>query len=298
MASERAALTPVLAILAAAVLWGLWWIPVRTLAASGFAGDWVSLAVYGLVTAVMLPVAVLRRARFAAGGLPLLVIGLCLGFALTAWNHAVLTGEVVRAILLFYLCPIWATGFAWLILRQRMGGLRFIAIGLGLTGAVVVLGLGLEDGPPLPRAPGEWMALASGVAFALAATLTRKGDHGGEFEKIFAAFVAAAVSAIVFIAVAPGGAAPSAAALWPALPLLIGVAALWLLPQTWLVVWGAARLDPGRVSLLLLIEIVVTAVSATLWTDEPFGWREFAGCVLILGAGAVEAFAQIRGPSR
>ncbi len=292
MTVRNATMLPAFAVAASAMAWGVWWIPVRALAAAGLSGDWVSLAVYMLAVALLLPLAVARRARFAAGGIELLAIGLCLGFALTAWNRAVLTGELVRVVLLFYLCPIWATGYAREILRQPVRGQRALAIGLGLAGAAVVLGF--EGGMPLPRAEGEWFALAAGVLFALAATLTRRGGDGGGFEKTFAAFAAAAVSACVLLVVAPVGAAPAAAELWRALPLLAGIAVLWLLPQTWLLIWGAERLDPGRVSLLLLIEIVVAAVSAALFAGEPFGWREFGGCVLILSAGAVEAYAQPR----
>ncbi len=292
MATGNAALRPALAVAAAAVLWGLWWVPVRALAEGGFTGDWVSLALYGLGVAVLLPVALARRARLAAGGADLLVIGLCFGVALTVWNHALLTGEVVRVVLLFYLCPIWATGFALVILHQPVGLPRVAAIGLGLAGAVVVLGL--EGGAPLPRAGAEWMAIAAGVLFALGATITRKATHCGSFEKIFLSFLVAVVTALVLIGVAPAGTAPASAGLAHALPLLVGVTALWLLPQTWLLIWGAERLDPGRVSLLMLLEIVAAVVSAALFAGEPFGWREFAGCLLILGAGAVEAYDQHR----
>jgi drug/metabolite transporter (DMT)-like permease len=289
---RNATTLPALAVAASAVAWGLWWIPVRTLAAAGLGGDWVSLAVYTLAAALLLPVAVARRARIAAGGIELLLIGLCLGVALTAWNRAVLTGEVVRVVLLFYLCPIWATGFARVILRQPVRGQRALAIGLGLAGAAVVLGF--EGGMPLPRAEGEWFALAAGVLFALAATLTRRAGEGGGFEKTFTAFAAAAVSACALLVLAPVGTAPAPAELWRALPLLAGITVLWLLPQTWSVIWGAERLDPGRVSLLMLLEIVAAAASAALFAGEPFGWRELAGCVLILGAGAVEALGQPR----
>jgi len=292
MSVRNATMLPALAVAASAMAWGVWWIPVRSLAAAGLSGDWVSLAVYVLGAAILLPVAVARRAWTAAGGIELLMIGLCLGVALTAWNRAVLTGEVVRVVLMFYLCPIWATGFAWFLLKQRVGGLRLLAIGLGLTGAAVVLGF--EGGMPLPRAEGEWLGLAAGFLFALATTLTRKGGDRGGLEKIFAAFMVAALTAVVFLVLAPVGAAPAPVDLWRLLPLLAGVTVLWLLPQSWLIIWGAQRMDPGRVSLLLLLEIVAAAVSAALYAGEPFGWREFLGCVLILGAGAVEAYDQHR----
>ena len=32
--------------------------------------------------------------------------------------------------------------------------------------------------------------------------------------------------------------------------------------------------------------------------DEPFGWREIAGCILILGAGLIEGLDQLRDSAR
>jgi drug/metabolite transporter (DMT)-like permease len=69
---------------------------------------------------------------------------------------------------------------------------------------------------------------------------------------------------------------------------------VWLIPITWMVLWGAAYLDPGRVSILLLLEIVAAAISSSLLTNEPFGWREAVGCVLVLGAGLLEGFSEMR----
>ena len=70
------------------------------------------------------------------------------------------------------------------------------------------------------------------------------------------------------------------------------------LPFTWLLLWGARFLEPGRVSLLLLLEVAVAAVSAALLAGEPFGPREAAGCLLILAAGTLEGAAALRPAGR
>ncbi|MDH3595667.1 MAG: DMT family transporter [Rhodospirillales bacterium] len=285
---------PALAVAGSAVLWGLWWLPLRWLAAGALPGDWSSLAIYGAATLVLLPVAWLRRRHLRAGGKPLLLIGLSFGAVLTFWNHGVLVGEVVRVVLLFYLAPVWATGFAWLLLAERPGARRLVSILMGLGGAAVVLGF--EGGFPLPRSEGDWFGLVSGLLFAVTLTLTRRAPQVGGLETSFVSLAGGAVIALGFVLFLPGQVLLPAG-LAEALPPAALVAALWLLPQTWLVFWGAARLDPGRVSIILLIEVVTAAASAAVLTGEPFGLRETAGCALILGAGLLEGFAALRRPA-
>ena len=284
---------PALAVAGSAVMWGLWWLPLRWLAAGRLPGDWSSLAIYGAATLVLLPVAWRRRRQLAAGGAPLVLIGLCFGAVLTLWNHGVLVGDVVRVVLLFYLAPVWATGFAWLMLGERPGALRLVTVIMGLTGAAVVLGV--EGGLPWPRAEGDWFGLVSGLLFALTATLIRRWPQVDGLDTSFASFAGGALIALGFVVILPGP-APPVADLSGALPLAGLVAALWLLPQTWLVIWGAARLDPGRVSILLLLEVATAAASAAALTGEPFGLREMAGCALIVGAGLLEGLAGLRRP--
>ena len=281
---------PALAVAVSALIWGLWWLPLRALAERGLPGDWASLAVYAVAAAVLVPFAWRQRARLRAGGWNLFWTGFLFGVVLVLWNHAVLVGEVVRVVLLFYLAPVWATLFALALLNQRIGPARVLAIVLGLSGAAVVLGF--EAGLPLPGSLGDWLGLLSGIIFALSVTVARKAPGVSGLDRTFVSFACAALVAVpMALATGPG---PSGEAMVHALPLAAAVGLLWILPGTWLLLWGAAHLDPGRVSILLMLEVVAASASASLLIDEPFGWREAAGCVLILSAGLVEAAPDLR----
>ena len=145
----------------------------------------------------------------------------------------------------------------------------------------------------MPRGEADWIAIAAGVSFAVSTTIIRKAGAGNSVPQSFTTVLGAALVAWALAAFHPSSAGPL---LGPglaveALPLAAAVGVLWLLPALWLVLWGAGRIDPGRVAILLLLEIVTAAVSAALLTAEPFGAREAAGCLLILGAGLVEAMA-------
>jgi len=283
---------PAGAVALSAALWGLWWLPLRALADAGLTGPAVNAALYGIASAALLPWFWRRRRRIADGGLLLLGAGGLFGAALVSWNLALILGEVVRVTLLFYLAPVWATLLAVSLLGERVGRERVISIVLGLAGAAVLLGF--ANGLPLLRSAGDWLGLAAGVLFALSVTLVRKGQAIEGLEQTLVAFAAAALLSLLLLALAPLPSGPIAAAVlaWAALAALA-----WLLPVTWLLLWGARFLEPGRVSLLLLLEVAVAAVSAALLAGEAFGLREVAGCVLIVAAGALEGAAELR-PAR
>jgi drug/metabolite transporter (DMT)-like permease len=122
----------------------------------------------------------------------------------------------------------------------------------------------------------------------------RKGEATSGLEQTLVSFAAAALLSLALLLLLPHRTSTLDATLlvWAALAALA-----WLLPCTWLLLWGARSLEPGRVSLLLLLEVAVAAISAALLAGEPFGLREAAGCLLILSAGALEGAAELR-PSR
>ena len=103
--------------------------------------------------------------------------------------------------------------------------------------------------------------------------------------------------AAVLLEQLPGGVAgagPELQAFLRCVPWLLAFAGIWMLPVVWLTIFGASRLDPVRVAIFLMLEIVVGVSTAALLAGEPFGARELAGAVLILGASGVEITAKRR----
>jgi len=283
-----------LAVALSGAFWGLWWIPLRALEARGLSGNWSSVVLYGTATVLTLPL-LLRRNRPSARDLQrLLVIGLLSGFGITLWNQALIYGTVVRVTLLFYLSPIWATAFGMMFLGDSVGILRLLSVLLGLGGASMVLKF--EGILPLPRDAAEWSALVSGVCFALVAVYVRLSHDVGALEKTFVTQCFALPFSALFLLLLPEP-APGGARVLAAMPLIL-LCCVWVSPIMYLILWGAGRLDPGRVSILLLLEVLAAAASAAFLTDEPFGWREATGCALILAAGLVEGIDQALGGAR
>lgn len=289
--TRHSVLVPSLMVAGSGLLWGIWWIPLRWLEASGLSGDRASFLLYAVAFGLLAPLVYVRRQRLLDGGRALLLIGLFSGIAFGAWNHALIAGDVVRVTLLFYLAPIWGTGLGVVFFRDPIRPLRALSILLGLSGAAVVLGF--EGGVPVPRSLAEWMALASGVLFAFAAIFSRQAPEVPTLEKTFLNCVFGGLTALAMVLLLPG---PGRLAVASPLALVapLALCLIWLIPVTWMLLWGAARLDAGRVGILLLLEVMAAAASAAILTDEPFGWREGMGCVLIVGAGLVEGLDEIR----
>ena len=283
-----------LAIALSGAFWGLFWIPLRALEHQGFAGNWANVTLYGAASLVLLPFLYLQKRPRRRDLRQLIVIGIFSGLGFALWNNSLLYGAVVRVTLLFYLTPVWSTIFGMIFLRDSIGPLRVLSILLGIGGASMVLKF--EGIFPVPRDAAEWCALASGICFAMATVYIRKSHDVGALEKTFANQAFAVPFALLFLIILPAP-LPTGAAFLAGLPLIL-LACIWLVPVMLLIVWGSGRLDPGRVAILLLFEVLASAISAALLTDEPFGWREVTGCILILGAGLIEGLDQLRAAGR
>jgi drug/metabolite transporter (DMT)-like permease len=282
----------VLSVCLAGVAWGLWWLPVRWLAGKGLEGDLVSVAVYFLGALVVLPLVVFGAPRHRANPKMAIIVGVLFGTAMAMTNTALLYGQVVRVLLLFYLSPIWATLLDTFVLKSRLSPWRVLSVVLGLSGAAIVLGN--TPGIPLPRSLGDWMGLGSGIMFAFGSLAICMAHTSAEREarspalQSLISFIIAGCAGALFFTLIPTGATPDLARILPALPAALVISAFWLLPQMWLFAWGAARIDPGRVAILMLLEPMTAALSAGLMLDEPLGLRELIGAALIVGAGAIE----------
>lgn len=86
---------------------------------------------------------------------------------------------------------------------------------------------------------------------------------------------------------------PTGRAVIDGMPALV-LCMLWQVVLIWLVMWGSATLESGRVAIYLLLEVVAAVASAALLAGDPFGWREFTGCALIVGAGLLEGSTKPR----
>lgn len=271
-------------LLLAAGIWGLVWYPYRLLQEAGVSGSLASLLTYlpGIPLLVWLA---WRRdgARLAPGLWPwLLAVSLGAGWTNLSYVLAVIDGEVVRVMLLFYLAPLWTVFFARLVLGERAGAWGWAVIALALGGAFVMLGGG-ASGLPLPGNTAEWLGLSSGVGFAFTNVATRKAVGVPMQLRSLGVFIGVALISLLFHALERAPAPDFAALPTSVAGLVVGVTLLLLL-ATWTVQYGLARLPANQAIVILLFELVVAAASGVWLAGESLDAGEWLGGAMIAAA--------------
>jgi drug/metabolite transporter (DMT)-like permease len=281
-----------LACLYAGAVWGLFWIPLRALEETGLHGLWITVVYFLVPTICLVPVTLRRWRHVRQGGFQLQLTAMVSGGALLLYSTSIIYTDVVRAMLLFYLTPVWATILARIVLGDAITLTRIAAMALAIIGMLTIFGLGARF--PVPQNVGDWLGLGSGVLWAIAMVRIRQGADYSAIEMTIGFFQWSLIfSAGAALLLAPGH-MPSFAQTLPALPLLLIFMALLVLPGTYASLWGPKFLSPGVVGLLFMTEIVVGAISVALLAAEPFGMREVTGVILIAGASMLEPLLSLR----
>lgn len=139
MQQHRSELLPSLGIIFSSILWGLFWIPVRAIEQTGVSALWIGPVLFACVVLIFLPFALMRWRSVFRAGPGLILTGLLPGMAFALYAVSFNLTDVVHALLLFYMSPIWSTLLGLVFLRERLNINRLVALILGLGGLVVVL---------------------------------------------------------------------------------------------------------------------------------------------------------------
>lgn len=288
MHNDRTTIIATLFVVGTGSLWGFYWLPVRRLAAIGLSGAWGTLAIVAMAALVLAPAAVRARHRLFRSS-PVALASIALGgAAFVLYSVGLVYGRVAVVILLFFLTPVWSTLIARYVMGRSTPWLRLAAILVGIAGLALVLGA--DGGLPVPRDLGDWLGLASGLLWAVATTgISTRADTGpGESAFVFA-LGATAGAAVLAPALEPVPAVP-AEAVAAALAWALAGGGLWWGASMACLMWAAARLEPARVGILLMAEVLIGTVSAALIAGEHLGALEMVGGALVLAAGVLEVW--------
>jgi drug/metabolite transporter (DMT)-like permease len=283
-------LLPVASILLGASLWGVIWYPLRLLESGGFVGVWLTLTLYTTAFIASLPFTWRAMSEFSRRPWLLLLLMLAAGWTNIAFVEAVLQGNILRVLLLFYLSPLWTVIMGRIVLGERLSRVALISLLIAMGGALTML-WDENIGVPWPRDSADWFAISAGFAFATSNVLVRKMDDISVRMKSASVWAGVVLVALIMI--------PLLQLEIPHLTVGIFTGALALglfgiLIMTVLVQYGVTHLPVHRSAVLALIELVAGAVSQQLLTNEVVSLREWAGGALILVGAYLSARATTR----
>ena len=273
--------SPVTSLLLGASLWGVIWYPMRLLEAQGLSGIWLTLVLFATALVVSLPRTHQAFAELVRSPGNAALLMLAAGWTNIAFVEAVLGGNILRVLLLFYLSPLWAVILGWLILRERPSHVALVSLLIALGGALLML-WDARLGFPWPSSLPDWYALSSGFAFALSNVITRRAQELSLDAKALSVWAGVVVLALTII-FSGHIAMPQISVQTFLAAAVLGVAGILLM--TMLVQYGVTHMPVHRSAVISLVELVVGALSQQFLTNEVVTSREWAGgALIVLGA--------------
>lgn len=285
--SSKENVLSVAGILSGALVWGMIWYPYRVLQETGVTGPLATLITYALAllcSAFMLP-RVWRELRVyykVRAGWWAVALVLSAGWANLGYVLAMLHGEVMRVLLLFYLAPLWTILFSYWLLGERLNRYGYLVIALSFSGAAIML-WEPQRGLPLPQNISEWIGLSAGMSFALSNVVSRRAAHLSVEAKSWSVLLG------TVLLTAPlswwqGGWQVHLSGMDAQTWLLLGLLGVVLCATGFAVQYGVTHMLSNRAMLLFLFELVIAAISSYYLANEAMQLRDWIGALLIVSA--------------
>ena len=286
MASKQN-LLPLAGVFSGALVWGLIWYPFRVLQDAGVSGALATLLTYLLAMlcgAFMLPRVWRELRQHNKNGADWWAVALLLSAGWTNFGYvlAILHGEVMRVLLLFYLAPLWTILFSYWLLGEHLNRYGYLIIALSVGGAFVML-WEPQLGLPLPANLAEWLGLSAGMGFALSNVVSRRAAHLSVEAKSYSVWFGTALLTAPLLCWQgglPGQLLAIDAQAW----LILALLGIVLCAVSFAVQYALAHLPANRAIVLFLFELVVAAASAYVLAGEAMQLRDWIGAALIISA--------------
>ena len=193
-------------------------------------------------------------------------------------------GDVVRAMVLFYLCPVWATLDGRFFLKENVDRLRWLGVGLALVGAALIVGA--FDFDLFAFTFIDFVAVSAGVAFAMMNVTFRAYAQMPVASNVAAVFIGCAAMAAGLIV---AGVVP-----WPQLhardlSMIAAYGVFWILLASMASQWAVTKMEASRSAVIIVMELVAAAVSSALIGGEILTAAKVVGGLLVVSATLMEA---------
>jgi len=268
----------VICLLFSASMWGLIWYPLRLLDEAGMSGIWSSLIMYLAAAIIAVPVVSKRYDELLTHKGALLGLALAAGVTNVAFVVALIEGEIMRVMLLFYLSPLWTVLLGRWWLGEKLSLKAVMLFSVAMLGSLVML-WNPELGFPWPHGLADALALIAGIAFSINNVLARKLSNLAMGIKTGVIWWGVVSVSLLVILVQQSPVPEITATVWASAWLL---GWLGIVLMTVAVLYGVAMMPVYRSSVIMLFELIVAAVAAWLLTDEAMTAQEWLGGGLIL----------------
>ncbi len=273
-------------LLFGALCWGVIWYPYRIMQEAGVTG--VASSFYTYLIASTIGALIFFKQFNGLHRLPrtIWMLALVAGWTNLTYVLAVIDGEVMRVMLLFYLSPVWTMFLAHFWLKERTDKRSVLMVAISLCGAFIMLWQ--PNALPLPNNASEWLALGSGMGFSLTNVITRRSHHLSLAAKSMSVWLGVmGLALIVMCMQAQPATLPNQFTLlnWVVMTFI----ALLLVAATLLVQYGVTHMPATRASVLFLFELVVAAIASYYLADEVMSPNDWIGGLLIIGAALYAA---------
>ena len=284
---------PNLTVVISCLFWGTFWIPLRFIDKSNNGSVWPIFIGFLLLSLILIkPLLRSLKTVFFQKNYYFLIGCLFAALAISLYSESLLRGEIAKVVVLFYLCPIWGTIFARIILNQALSLKRICSILIGIIGLEIIIGV--EEGIFFPSTVVEWIAVLAGLTWAMSTTIFHLADTSKDIDKTsLTSFLIPFF--FLLLCLIPGGRnielADNLFLIHPIYTWIILFTVVWLLPSILLIYSSIEILDPGRINILLALEVVVGFISAGLLTNEVITYREYIGAILVISACFVDVLS-------
>jgi drug/metabolite transporter (DMT)-like permease len=274
-------------LIGVALGWGLNWPAMKIIV--GEVPPWQFRAVTGVLGAVLLlGLARLLRQRFAVPREQWLPLAAASLFNVTSWFVLIAYGVKLmasgHASILGFTMPIWAALIGMAALGDRMNARRILSLAMGAAGVVVLLS---NDFAALGASPlGALITLLGAFNWAIGVHIQKRVKWAIEPLALAGWQVALGTLPIIVIALFAEPFVYHRAS-WPVIgaTIYLVIYALAFCYYAW---FQVVRIFPTHISAIgSLLVPIVGVTSSSLLLGEPFGWREAAALVLVVGAVAL-----------
>jgi len=263
--------------------WGITWLPIRLINEMGLDSMQLILIAFSSAAIVALPWLFKEYSLWKHSLRFMIMIAIAGGFANAAFQTAIVHGDVIRVMILFYMLPVWSIIGGRLFLKEKIDGTRIIAAALCLTGAAIILDVLNASWQGISWI--DLLAIGSGLGLAITNILFRFTQTVPLMSKVSVSFIGCTIIIGSYFLLSTNDAVlPNN----QAVPMAIIYGAVWIVLITMGTQWAVTRMEAGRSSIILVMELVVAVASAAIIANANLGVNEMIGGAMVMAAALLE----------